>query len=96
MKNNKAPKLINNIKKRLIENVEIPNEIVLNLPLITIVGKNKIVIENFKNIVLYSTDIIKINTSSGIFKINGKNLYLKTLNKNKIFIKGIINSTEFI
>ena len=96
MKNNKAPKLINNIKKSLIENVELPNEIVLNLPLITIVGKNKLVVENFKNIVLYSTDIIKINTSSGTLKINGKKLYLKTLNKNKIFIKGIINSTVFI
>ncbi len=97
MKKSKAPNiLINSIKKGLTEGIELPNEIVLNVPLITIVGKNKIVIENFKNIAQYSNEIIKINTSSGIFKIAGKNLSLKELNKNKILIKGILKQFEFI
>ncbi|WP_317368667.1 YabP/YqfC family sporulation protein [uncultured Tyzzerella sp.] len=97
MKKNKAPNnLIRYIKKGLTENIELPNEIVLNVPLITVVGKNKILIENFKNIVQYSNETIKINTSCGIFKIVGKNLFLKELNKNKILIKGILKQFEFI
>lgn len=88
--------LINYLKKGLIENTDLPNEIILNVPLITIIGRSKIVIENFKNIVQYSNEIIKINTSCGVFKVAGKNLFLKELNKNKILIKGTLSQFEFI
>ncbi len=88
--------LIKSIKKGLSEGIELPNEIILNVPLITIIGRSKIVIENFKNIVQYSNEIIKINTSCGIFKVAGKNLFLKELNKNKILIKGTLSQFEFI
>nr|WP_317357762.1 YabP/YqfC family sporulation protein [uncultured Tyzzerella sp.] len=97
MKKNKATnKFIKSIKDGLSEGIEIPSEIVLNVPLITVIGRSKIIIENFKNIVQYSNEIIKVNTSSGIFKIVGKNLFLKELNKNKISIKGILIQFEFI
>ena len=88
--------LIKSIKKGLSEGIELPNEIILNVPLITIIGRSKIVIENFKNIVQYSNEIIKINTSCGVFKVAGKNLFLKELNKNKILIKGTLSQFEFI
>ena len=88
--------LIKSIKKGLSEGIELPNEIILNVPLITIIGHSKIVIENFKNIVQYSNEIIKINTSCGVFKVAGKNLFLKELNKNKILIKGTLSQFEFI
>ena len=88
--------LIKSIKKGLSEGIELPNEIILNVPLITIIGRSKIVIENFKNIVQYSNEIIKIKTSCGVFKVAGKNLFLKELNKNKILIKGTLSQFEFI
>ena len=97
MKKNKTKNiLIKSIKKGLTEGIELPNEIVLNIPLTTIIGKNKIVIENFKNIVQYSNENIKVNTSCGIFEIVGKSLFLKELNKNKILIKGILKQFEFM
>lgn len=92
----KPHKISNSFKNFLTSDVELPNEIVLNLPLITIVGNNKILIENFKNIVQYSNEIIKINTTCGILKITGKNLFLKELNKNKVLINGILFHFEFI
>ncbi len=95
-KNSKKNVFINSIKKYLTESIELPNEIVLDVPLINILGKSKILIENFKNIAQYSNEIIKINTSCGVFKITGKNLFLKELNKNKILIKGALTKFEFI
>ncbi len=95
-KNNSPNTFVNSIKKGLTDGLDLPNEIILNVPLITIVGRSKIVIENFKNIVQYSNEIVKINTSCGIFKIVGKDIFLKELNKNKIYIKGTITQFEFI
>ncbi|WP_250277290.1 YabP/YqfC family sporulation protein [[Clostridium] colinum] len=97
MKKNKyKPVFIKSIKNYLTNNVELPNEIILNIPLITIVGRSKILIENFKNISQYSNEIIKINTNCGVFKVTGKNLFLKELNKNKILIKGTLTQFEFM
>lgn len=92
----KQHKISNSLKNFLTSDVELPNEIVLNVPLITIVGNNKILIENFKNIVQYSNEIIKINTTCGILKIAGKTLFLKELNKNKVLINGVLFQVEFI
>ena len=97
MKKNKDKNIFaKSFKKYLIESVELPSEIVLNIPLINILGDSKILIENFKNIAHYSSEVIKIDTSCGILKITGQKLFLKEFNKNKILIKGKLDRFEFI
>ncbi|MFI3231468.1 MAG: YabP/YqfC family sporulation protein [bacterium] len=70
-------------------------EIISDMPLITIVGNSKILIENFKNILEYSDSFIKLNTKIGKFQIEGSKMVLKELNKNKILIKGNLIKFEF-
>lgn len=84
------------IQNGLINNLDLPSAVVLNKPIITVVGNSKINIENFKNILEYSNSIIKITTSCGVFKIEGKNLFLKEISKEKIFVNGNIFKFEFI
>lgn len=86
----------NHIQEGLIDKIELPSSIVLNLPLITIIGRSKINIENFKSILEYSTIKIRISTSCGILKIEGTELYLKEFSKEKISIKGNILKFEFV
>lgn len=89
-------KIKNHIQEGLIDTLDLPSSVVLNLPLITIVGRSKINIENFKSILEYSNVKIKISTSCGILKIEGTSLYLKEFSKDKIYIKGNILKFEFI
>lgn len=86
----------NYIQSRLINNLDLPSSIVMNLPLITIIGRSKINIENFKNILEYSNTKIRVSTSCGILKIEGNSLFLKEFSKEKIIIKGNILKFEFI
>lgn len=85
-----------NIKWRISESLELPKEVTLNIPIIKVTGRNDIYIENHKGIVEYSSEILRINSEIGIIKIMGKNLYIKEINKEEIFITGDVNTIEFI
>lgn len=86
----------NFFKNILTNNLDLPSSVIFDIPLITVIGNGKINIENFKNILEYSSSTIKILTSCGILKIEGKNLFLKELSKEKIFVKGKILKFEYI
>ena len=84
------------IKKGLAEILELPKDIILDLPKIIMVGNLQIYIENHKGILEYTDNRIRINTKNGILRIIGKNLILKNIVAEEIFIVGEINQVEFI
>mgnify|MGYP000847448205 FL=1 len=86
----------NNLKEELSEALELPKEIVLDLPKISLIGKIQLIIENHKGIIEYTPMQIRIGSNSGIIKIQGKNLYIKTIVKEEIIITGEIDAFEFI
>lgn len=87
---------LNNFKNEISETLELPKEITLDLPKITLVGNLQLNIENHKGIIEYNTQRIRISSNSGMIKIIGQNLYIKTIIKEEIIITGEINSFEYI
>lgn len=73
----------------------IPREIVGNIPKITIVAFDEVVIENFKGILEYEDYFARINTYIGVVNINGFNLKLNQMTEDDILVTGQINSIDF-
>lgn len=86
---------INEIKTNFSEILELPKDIILDLPKITLVGNLQLYIENHKGIVEYGSLRIRINTNAGILRILGKNMVIKTIVTEEIIIVGEIESIEF-
>ena len=84
------------IKKEISSALEIPEEVVFDMPFISLKGREEAVIENYKGIIEYSSERIRINTKSGIFKLTGEGLVIKCLDADNVIISGKINSAEFI
>lgn len=87
---------INSIKADLSDSLELPKEIMLDLPKTTLIGNLQLNIENHKGIIEYSPDQIRISSNSGMIKIQGKDLYIKTIIKEEIIIIGEISTFEYI
>lgn len=83
------------VRATLAQGLELPREIMLNLPLLTVIGTREARIENFKNIIEFSEDKIRINTTSGILKIEGKNLSISEINSENICVYGEISAYCF-
>ena len=83
------------IKRKLAESLELPKDIILDIPKITMIGDIRMNIENHKGIIEYTNNCIRIKIKDGILKIMGKNLLLKIILKDEIVIIGKIQQVEF-
>ena len=81
---------VNKINKML----EIPEEIYSNIPKISILGFDQMIIENYKGILEYEEFFVRISTHIGIININGYNLNLETMTNDDIKVTGKIESIE--
>lgn len=93
---NKKPETESSLREKITEILELPKEIVLNVPKITIVGTGDMIVENYKGIMEYETDRVRINTGAGIIRITGNRLIIREITSEDILISGEINSLEFL
>ena len=83
-------------KEQLSEILSLPKEIILNLPQITLIGHRELSIENYKNIIEFTDERIRVNTASGIIKISGHSLTLKQLTSEQLIVSGGITGLEYL
>ncbi|MEA4816360.1 MAG: sporulation protein YqfC [Lachnospiraceae bacterium] len=84
------------IKRGIAETLKLPKEVVLSLPLISITGREEFFIENLKGIIEYTEEKIRLKTNSGILKIEGSGMVLKSVSDESLEIKGKISKIEFM
>ncbi|MBE6055241.1 MAG: sporulation protein YqfC [Clostridium sartagoforme] len=82
-------------RELLVEKLDLPKDIALNLPKITIIGDNEITIENHKGIILFERDIIKVNTKVKIVNIVGENFEILYIGDSTIVINGKFKSISY-
>lgn len=90
----KEPKA--SLKEKFSEILDLPKEIVLNIPKMTLVGNGDMMLENYKSIIEYDNDRIRINTGIGVVRITGSRLCIREITSEDIIISGEINGLEFI
>ncbi|SKC79602.1 sporulation protein YqfC [Maledivibacter halophilus] len=86
---------IYNIKEKMSNILEIPKDILLDLPRITFVGNLLMSIENHKGIIEYSSEYIRIGIKDGTIKLSGIDLMIKTITAEEIIVSGKIVSIDF-
>ncbi|MFZ5965917.1 MAG: sporulation protein YqfC [Bacillota bacterium] len=84
------------LRESISELLELPKDIMLDLPRVTMVGNLQMFIENHKGIVEYSRTKIRLNTKNGIMRIIGKELLIKSIITEEIVICGKIENIEFV
>ena len=66
-----------------------------NLPNITLYGTTLMEIDNFKSLLDFSQDTVRVNTTDGIVRIDGVNLHLAFMTDESISVKGNIRNLSF-
>ncbi len=80
------------IKQQVAEFLEIPAEVILDLPKVILLGNLQLVVENHRGILKYNPELIHINVSEGEVVIQGKDLKLRSVLPEEIFVEGRIKS----
>lgn len=86
-------------KKRmeiLANYLELPKDLLMNLPRITLVGDMQLHIENHRGIIEYTKEKIRISISIGELVIVGEGLMLRNIFPDEIAVEGKIKALNIL
>ena len=73
----------------------LPQDIIRKCAIVTLMGKTQLYIENFKSILEYDDEAVKIRTYDGTVLATGTNLKVQYYNSEEIKITGSISEIRF-
>ena len=68
----------------------------MDVPKITMLVNKNLLLENYKGIIEYENDRIRVNTNKGIIKITGTTLEIKEITSEDLMVNGEISTLEFL
>ncbi len=83
--------ILHSLAKRL----DIPQDIILDLPRITMLGNKQVLIENHKGIIEYTASLVRIKLSEGELIIHGTQLLLGNLQAEQILVEGTVREVIY-
>ena len=80
----------------LVEKLELPQDIVLGVPILTMQGNTELLIENHRGLLQYDTDEIRVRTKTFAVQIEGNELNIQEYRKDLLIIRGKIERMQFL
>ncbi len=84
------------VRKLITEVLELPKELVLDLPRITLIGNAQLTVENHRGVILYTDTHIRVAVARGEIVIAGQRLTLRSILPDEIIVDGTINNVSYI
>lgn len=88
-------KKMNTLAKKFISAMDLPEDVVLDLPQIKLVGNTEVIIENHKGVHEYKSTLIRLAIKGNLVSVSGRNLLIQFIGRDDIKIKGRIDKVEF-
>ena len=83
------------LKEKVSEVLELPKELILDIPKITLVGNKQLFLENYKGIIEYEDNQIRLKTHEGVIKLEGSDMVIKEITSEDIMVDGKISLIHF-
>lgn len=84
-----------NLKYRITDAAGMPKDVILGVPIISVIGQNEACIENYRGILEYTDKLIRIQTKLGKIHVIGRGLHIEHYNNDEMKITGRITIIEF-
>ncbi|QKS70857.1 sporulation protein YqfC [Paenalkalicoccus suaedae] len=85
-------KMRNMLQHMLTDVMEIPPDIALHLPKVTLIGHLHIYLENFSEVLFFSDQRLIVKSQFGRIVIDGEQFVLKTILKEELMMEGKITN----
>jgi sporulation protein YqfC len=86
----------NRTVRKLTAALDLPADVVLDLPRITVIGNSEMLIEKHKGIERYTPEEIQLRVKDGVIRVYGRKLAVRFIEKDDIKIEGSIFTIEMV
>lgn len=94
-KRKEAPEDRESVMEAVSRKLGLPSDILAGAPILTSVGRSELVVENYKSIIEYNGNVIKVQTKLCRIIVEGVNLNIIYFNNDEMKITGIIHSIAY-
>lgn len=84
------------LKSWMTKNMELPQDVMMDLPRITMIGQIHIYIENHRGLLGFSDKEVRLLLEHGQLLIKGNNFVIKTIMPEEILLQGTIDQVLFV
>lgn len=74
--------------------LDMPQDVVFELPRITLIGDRQLYIENHRGVINFTNEVLRLSLSKGELEVRGKELIIRTIWTDEVFVEGIILGIE--
>ncbi len=89
-------KWLRDIKRKTIKALDVPSDVILDMPRLTMVGFLQLYIENHRGVLLFSDQELRLLLKKGQLIIRGEGLVIRTILSEELFLEGLIRAIEII
>ena len=94
--NSKKEKKFGTLKEYFVKAFQLPGDCVMGSTNIVLSGKNRLFVENYRNIIEYTDTTLKIQGKSCKIFITGKSLYIESYSADMMLVKGLVMEIKYI
>lgn len=76
--------------------LDIPPDITMDLPRVTMIGNMRLYIENHRGVLHFSDRMLKLALSTGQLEIHGSDLTIRTIMSEEVLVEGAIQELKYI
>lgn len=87
--------MLDQVKIAAAEQLKLPKDVVLGEVLVSFVGRRCVTVENYRGILIYDDNTVKLQAKHGKLTFHGKRLHIDYYNHDEMKITGVIQSMEF-
>lgn len=91
-----AKNWMKNMKKWLANKMDLPADIAMDLPRITMVGQLHIYIENHKGLLVFTDREVRLLMENGQLLVKGKSFVIKTILPEELLLEGKIEEVHYL
>ncbi len=79
-----------NVKSNIVESLELPRDILYGAAIVTAMGRGQVLIENYKGIIEYTKEKIRLQAKGCQITVQGKQLVVEYYTHEEMKVTGLI------
>lgn len=84
------------VRKISSDLLDLPQDVVFDLPRLTMIGNRQLYIENHQGVLDFSSDHLLLKLHVGHLHISGTQLVIRTISAAEVFVEGIVKDVRYI
>jgi sporulation protein YqfC len=88
------PRVSRKLRKWTAAILDLPQDVVQDIPRITIIGNIKLSVENHRGVLHFSPDLLRLATERGELEVAGADLVIRSIGSEVVYVEGNISEVK--